>query len=202
MIEIFVTTQNKGKQREIKEILNMLAHEIGKVVIPLFPEEKETVPETGKSYVENALMKACWWAKNKELKIPILAEDSGLEIFALNKFPGVNSSIIPSENSTDKERCLYILERMKNLNRRECRYISCALLYLPAWNIWFYDFGETYGTISYEMIGENGFGYDPIFLSAELRKTFGSVTVEEKISVSHRKRAIWKLKNLIANLEP
>jgi XTP/dITP diphosphohydrolase len=131
MIEIFVATQNKGKQKEIKEILKIISKDIKREIIPIFPSEKENVPEEGKTYFENAFSKAIWWIENKKVNIPVLSEDSGLEIFALGKYPGVMSSLIPHKDATDKDRCLFILQKMKGISKRDARYVSWAVLILP-----------------------------------------------------------------------
>ena len=201
MLEVFVATQNQGKQREIKEILKMISREIKKDIIPIFPSEKETVPENGKTYLENALSKAFWWREKRNMKkIPIISEDSGIEIFALDKFPGVMSSLVPHRDSTDIDRCLFILHKMKGISNREARYVSYVVILLPEEDIWFSDFGETYGIIADEIKGNGGFGYDPIFYLPEIGKTFGEAHLEEKIIHSHRWKAFKKLTKVFEKL--
>ncbi|MDT7907935.1 MAG: non-canonical purine NTP pyrophosphatase [Candidatus Calescibacterium sp.] len=200
MLEIFVATQNIGKQKEIREILKIISKDIKREIIPIFPSEKEKVPEEGKTYFENAYSKAIWWIENKKVNIPVLSEDSGLEIFALGKYPGVASSIVPHRDSTDKDRCLFILQKMKGISKRDARYVSWVVLVLPQEKYWIADYGETYGIIIDELRGENGFGYDPIFFSNDLQKTFGEAKPEEKNLVSHRMRAISKLKKVFEKL--
>lgn len=197
-MDIFLATQNRGKINEIKLIIKELSGTIGKEINLILPETKENVPELGETYKENALSKAIWWSENKKIKIPILSEDSGLEVFSLGGYPGKDSSVVPRPEATDQERCLHIIELLKDKPRRTARYVACALIYFN--NTWFYDFGYTYGQITNELRGENGFGYDPIFFSYDLNKTFGEATLEEKTSVSHRKRAIFKLKPIIEKL--
>ncbi len=200
MIEVFVATQNKGKQNEIKEILKKISEEIGEGIITIFPSEREKVPENGRTYFENAFSKAMWWIENKGVDIPVISEDSGLEIFALDKYPGVMSSLIPHKDATDKDRCIYILNKMRSIEKRDSRYVSCVIITLPN-RVWFYDIGYTYGIITDEIKGEGGFGYDPIFFSHELNKTFGEATIDEKNSVSHRSRAFEKLKPVLKKLK-
>lgn len=197
-MKVFLATQNKGKVDEIRFILQRLADEIGEEIEIVLPEDKEKVDETGKTYEQNALVKALWWWKRKNVSIPIISEDSGLEVFSLGGYPGKDSSIVPRPEANDYERCMHILHLMKDKERRTARYVSCALVFFR--ETWFYDFGYTYGEISEKPRGNNGFGYDPIFFSPELNKTFGEATPEEKTSVSHRKRAIFKLKPVIKRL--
>ncbi|MCS7213541.1 MAG: non-canonical purine NTP pyrophosphatase [Candidatus Calescibacterium sp.] len=193
-MKIFVATQNKGKIEEIKLILSKMFSDQIEI---LLPELKQNIPENGKNYYENALLKALWW-KERISGIPILCEDSGLEIFVLGGYPGKDSAVVPRPDSTDYERCMHILDMMENKTRRTARYVSCALIFFK--DVWFYDFGYTYGEITYTLRGTGGFGYDPIFFSPELNKTFGESSIDEKTEVSHRKRAIEKLKNVIQKI--
>ena len=200
MIEVFLATRNQGKVEEIKEILRRISSEIGEEVVSVLPPEgDEKPPEEGKTYFENALAKAIWWREKKKIDIPIVAEDSGIEIFALSKYPGIKSAVIPHPDATDKDRCLYILKKMEGITERRARYVSCVVILTQ--DIWFSAEGKTYGVITDSMRGENGFGYDPIFLSDDLGKTFGEATLEEKTLVSHRWRAFEKLKKVIQNLK-
>ena len=198
-LQILLATGNEGKIREIKYILSKISEEIGREIEVVLPEKKPEIPEKGKTYFENALAKATWWKEKENVNIPILAEDSGIEIFAFGEsWPGIMSSRIPHPESTDKDRCIYILHKLEGKKDRRARYVSWVVLLVD--NIWFADWGKTEGKIAEKMIGEGGFGYDPIFWSQDLGKTFGEATVEEKSSVSHRARALWKFKKLFENL--
>lgn len=200
-MKIFLGTQNRGKIEEIRLILSRLSDEIGERIEIVIPDTKESIEEKGRTYEQNALSKALWWQREKGIDLPILSEDSGIEVFSLGGYPGINSSIVPRPDATDHERCMHILELLRKSprgQRRTARYVSCALLLYK--DTWFYDFGYTYGEIAESIRGGGGFGYDPIFFSPEINKTFGESTIEEKTSVSHRKRAIFKLKEVFRKL--
>lgn len=196
-MKVFLATHNKGKIEEIKTILNQISEEIGQNIEVLIPEQKNKIEETGKTYEQNALIKACWWEEQIK-NIPIISEDSGIEITALGGYPGKDSSVVPTPEASDRERCLHILELMKDKKNRNARYVSCALILFK--KTWFYELGYTWGEITHSIIGDKGFGYDPIFFSPEINKTFGEATIEEKTSVSHRKRALMKLKGIIKKI--
>lgn len=196
-MRIFLATQNRGKIEEIKLILNQISEEINHKIEIVIPEEKHKIPETGKTYEQNALIKALWWSERIK-DIPIISEDSGIEISALGGYPGKDSSVVPVPEASDRERCIHILELMNNKANRSARYVSCAMILFK--KTWFYEFGYTWGEITNTIRGNGGFGYDPIFFSHEINKTFGEATIEEKTKVSHRKRSILKLKDLIKKI--
>lgn len=196
-MKIFLATQNRGKIEEIKLILNQISEEIDYKIEIVIPEGKHKIPETGKTYEKNAIIKALWWSERIK-DIPIFSEDSGIEITALGGYPGKDSSVVPVPEASDRERCIHILELMDGKPNRSARYVSCALILFN--KAWFYEFGYTWGEIASSIRGNGGFGYDPIFFSPEINKTFGEATIEEKTKVSHRKRSIIKLKDLIKKI--
>jgi XTP/dITP diphosphohydrolase len=148
------------------------------------------VVETGKTFEENAKLKV--EAFFSIAQIPTIADDSGLEVDALNKEPGVYSARYGKEGFTDNERNLYLLEKIKNVADylRTARFVCVlAFKYDPDSPIRFYQ-GIAEGKILYQPRGKNGFGYDPIFEDIKTKKSFAELTLEEKNQISHRAKAL------------
>ncbi len=183
MKDIMIATSNLGKVKEYKQLLEPL----GYVVHSL----KEMVPvdidENGQTFAENALIKAKS-IKNK-CDMIVIADDSGLEIDALNKEPGIHSARYLAGHDYDYKNKV-ILERMKNKTDRKARFI-CAIALIDDKQHVFEGVME--GTIAYEPAGSNGFGYDPIFVVPQFNLTSAQLTAQEKNSVSHRGQATKKL---------
>ncbi|MDE6585367.1 MAG: RdgB/HAM1 family non-canonical purine NTP pyrophosphatase [Clostridia bacterium] len=183
--KIVVASGNKGKIAEIKAIFK------GVEVIPMrdagFTDEVE---ETGSTFKENAKLKA--EAVAKVLNLPALSDDSGLCVECLNGAPGIYSARFSGEGEKGNRKLL--LKRMEHCTHRRAYFESAVCLCLPDGKTFFGE-GRTYGKILYEEIGENGFGYDSLFYSDDLKKSFGLATDEEKNSVSHRYRALCDLRN-------
>ena len=151
------------------------------------------VEETGETLFENALIKAR--TVSEALGVPVLSDDTGLIAVALKNEPGVRSARYAGDHDDSKNR-KKLIEKLENLDKTA--YFSCVLvLYYPDGHYITAE-GKTYGTIVSEERGNGGFGYDSIFLSKDLGKTFAEASPEEKNSVSHRGRAA---KNLLAALE-
>lgn len=182
---IVVASGNKNKIREIKQIFKNVViismHDLG------FDGE---IAEAGKTFKENAKIKAQFISER--YNIPALADDSGLCVHALNGAPGIYSARFSGEG--DKENRALLLKRLDGICDRGAYFESAVCLYLPGGKTYFGE-GRTHGRILQEEIGENGFGYDCIFYSDDLKKSFGLATAEEKNSVSHRYRALCDLKS-------
>ena len=146
------------------------------------------VEETGDTFVKNALIKAR--AVAMVCDYPILADDSGICVEALGGAPGVRSARYAGDNATDEDRINKLLTELGDNENRRAKFVT-SVAFITAE-------GEVKGTITKEPKGENGFGYDPIFLADELGKTFAESSDEEKNSISHRGRA---LKNLYDKLK-
>ena len=185
MKKIVVASKNKGKIREIAEILK--GYEIVSASDSGFTEEIE---ENGKTFYENALIKAM--AVSKALNENALADDSGLCVDALKGAPGIYSARY-SEEGTDEKNNAKLIENMKGVKNRKAKFCSAVVLYKTDGEI-ISGYGETEGEILYKKEGNNGFGYDPLFFSQDLKKSFGTATEEEKNAVSHRARALKELK--------
>ena len=182
-MDIILATNNVNKVKEMKEKLEKYNLNVLSQKEAGFDIEIE---ETGTTFEENAVLKA--EAINKISKKPAIADDSGLEIDYLNGEPGVYSHRYAGENATDEDRINKVLSLLKDVEeeKRTARF-KTALCYID-------EKGKKHaaeGIIGYEPKGNNGFGYDPIFIS-ETGKTFAELTREEKNKISHRGRAVAK----------
>ena len=156
------------------------------------------VPETGKTFAENAYIKANQLAKN--ISLPVIADDSGLEVLSINNQPGIYSARYAYIGATDEENINKLLGALKDnpASERKARFI-CSLVLIEDYdkqNISYFN-GEWKGEIANKKTGNNGFGYDPIFFIPSLRKTAAELATEIKNKVSHRAIAINKLKNFL-----
>ena len=183
--QLVVASGNAHKIREISEIFTDF-----EVVSQKQAGFDEDVEETGATFMENAIIKA--QAASKALGIPTLADDSGLCVEALDGAPGVYSARYCGEHGKDKENRDLLLKNLDGVENRRA-YFACALaLVYPNGDVLTAE-GRTYGNILLAEQGEGGFGYDCIFESEDLKKSFGIATAEEKNTVSHRFRALQSL---------
>ena len=180
-----LASNNKGKLKEIKEILSELNAEVvsqGEAGLVLEAEE------TGATFEENALIKAR--AACDALDEPAIADDSGLVVSALNGEPGVYSARYGGETcKNDLERTRLLLKNLGDAVNRKAMFVSCIACVFPSGDI-ITARGECEGTITAEARGEGGFGYDPVFEIPGLGKTMAELTAEEKNALSHRGRAL------------
>jgi len=190
-MRIIAATKNAGKIRELESILGKLSIS---VVSGTDMGIDVDVEETGDTFEKNALIKARAIAMMCDE--PVIADDSGLCVDMLDGNPGVFSARYAGENATDEDRINKILTELGDAKNRKAEFVSAVALVFPDGEE-ITATGEVAGTITTEPIGENGFGYDPIFYCNELKKTFAQATDEEKNQVSHRARA---LENLYAKL--
>ena len=195
MKQLLIATRNSGKIREIKEILASIPFKLLSLDDIDFKEE---VAETGKSFAENAILKAKTIGEKAQLLT--LAEDSGLEVDALDGKPGIYSARYV--NGSDLDRNNKLLEELKGVidDKRTARYRCVVAIYDPATQKILTFIGESEGLITDKPIGKNGFGYDPIFYNFDLGKTNGEVTLEEKNRVSHRGKALSEAKIFLQKL--
>ena len=185
--EIILATNNKHKLKEVREIL--LPHNIivyGLNDLNLKPAEVE---ENGKNYAENALIKAK--AVQALTKMPVISDDSGLEIMALNKEPGLHSARYASSLGGHNNAIKEILKRLEDKEDRTARFV-CDIVMLNVDDKPLVFEGIAEGTIAKEKMGEGGFGYDPIFISKETNQCF-AVMGKEKNTISHRAKALNKM---------
>ena len=190
MLEILIATNNFGKVKEIKNILNIPKVKI--LTMKDFPNLPK-VEEDGKTYQENAFKKA---RKVLEYTGKIcLADDSGLEIDYLKGEPGIYSS---RWGNSDKERVNKVLKLLENVpkNKRNAKFVCVAVLVFPNGKIYMVK-EECKGSITFKPKGEHGFGYDPIFLVPEYEKTFAELGDKIKNRISHRGKAMRRMMDRI-----
>lgn len=183
MRTLVVATTNKGKLREIAELLCTLPVEV--VSLDRFPDAPE-VDEPHDTFAENAARKATIIAR--ETGVWAVADDSGLEVEALGGEPGAKSARVAP---TDPERIAWLLERMQDVpdGSRQARFVCCIALASPEGPVGSWQ--ETVeGVITWAPAGEHGFGFDPVFLYEPAGKTFAELTATEKGQVSHRGKAL------------
>jgi len=191
MNKLLLATNNSGKLIEIQALLSPTGVEL---ILPRQMNIDLEVIEDGHTYGENASRKAVAFALASRL--PSLADDSGLEVDALNGQPGIYSArYSPLPNASDADRRAFLLERLQPFPRPWLARFRCVVALItpqkaqvqqPARLVE----GICPGEIIPEERGSNGFGYDPIFLLPELGKTMAELTMEEKNQVSHRARAV------------
>ena len=190
MLEILIATNNLGKVKEIKDILD--SPEIKILTMKDFPHLPK-IEEDGKTYQENAFKKA---RKISEYTGKIcLADDSGLEIDYLKGKPGIYSS---RWGNSDEERINKVLKLLENIpkNKRNAKFVCVAVLVFPNGKIYMVK-EECKGSITFKPKGEHGFGYDPIFLVPEYEKTFAELGDKIKNRISHRGKAMRRMMDRI-----
>jgi len=187
MKSLVLASNNAGKVREFNTLLSDLGFEV-------FPQSHfniASVEETGLTFVENAILKAR--AACQATHLPALADDSGIEIDALNGAPGIYSARFAGDNATDEQNNLLLLEKLKETpdEKRTARY-QCILVYMR------HDLdptplicqGSWEGRILFESRGNNGFGYDPLFYVPEYNCSSAELSPEIKNTLSHRGKAL------------
>lgn len=189
-LHILAATKNSGKIKELKKLLADLPlqlrslNEFSNIV---------DVEETGETFAENAVLKAQGYALQTGLLA--LADDSGLEVAALNGAPGIFSARYAGENSNDEEKISKLLKELnKTLDKkRKARFVCAMAISDDKGEIKFLAEGICNGTIALTSSGTQGFGYDPVFIPAGFEQTFGGLESEIKLKISHRAQAIKKI---------
>lgn len=187
---IVLASSNPGKLAEIRDLL------AGWDVVPQSEFGFADVEETGLSFAENAIIKARHACLHSGL--PAIADDSGLEVDALNGQPGIYSARYAGTNASDRENQEKLLDNLDQQTQR-CARFRCVIVFMqhqhdPSPVI---CSGRWDGEIAYIPQGDNGFGYDPVFIVPELGKTAAQLSPEEKNSRSHRAQALAELKQVI-----
>jgi XTP/dITP diphosphohydrolase len=191
-MKIFLATGNQHKIEEVKSI----APDIDWLTINDFPELSAFSPiEDGKNFAENAEIKARAFAE--KVDILTLAEDSGLVVTSLNGEPGVYSA--RWINGTDSDRNKALLARLIGKTDRSAKYIATLCLFDPKTEQTNFFVGEVYGQIAKEPAGDQGFGYDPVFIPVGYTETFAQLGIEVKHQLSHRKNAFTKFLSWLKN---
>jgi len=196
MADLLLASQNPGKLNEMRLLVEGLPF---RVVGPRELGILEAPDEPGESFLENARIKALAYARlSRRLTV---ADDSGLSVDALGGEPGLYSSRFGGEGATDLDRDLLLLEKLRGVPReRRGAHFTSAVAVARAGRVLFEAQESVHGFIAEEMRGENGFGYDPLFLYPPFGKTFGEVPREEKDRVSHRGKAFARLREFLASL--
>jgi XTP/dITP diphosphohydrolase len=191
--EIVIATGNPGKLREMQALLASLGLKI--LSLKDFPETPDVL-EDGATFAENAAKKAKTIAQMTGR--PAIADDSGLVVKALGGRPGVFTSRFAGEKTSDRNKCQRLLEEMAGIpeEQREAAFVCAIAIALPQGEVKIVE-EECQGRISFLPRGENGFGFDPIFFVPELGRTLAELEPEVKNQVSHRGRALKKLKLIL-----
>ncbi|MBT3313861.1 MAG: RdgB/HAM1 family non-canonical purine NTP pyrophosphatase [Anaerolineae bacterium] len=193
MLKLLLASQNPGKLREMQAILQDLPIQI---ISPVELGIQIHVEETGESYAENAALKAKAYAQASGL--PTLADDSGLEVDALNGAPGLYSSrYAPIPNADDGDRRVFLLKNLAAHPRPwSARFCATIAIAQPDGEMHYAE-GACEGEIIPEERGTGGFGYDPIFYMPEKGCTIAEMDEDEKNRISHRARALEKAKDFL-----
>ena len=201
-VKILIATHNRGKIREVHDQLHSLPVKL--LYLSEFPLVS-TVAELGKTYRENAVLKALGYARQTGLCA--LADDSGLEVDALAGAPGIHSARFGDENSSDRDRNQALLAKISDKGdaRRDASFICCMAL--AGWQV-APGAGEPQlltvteakcdGSIALHARGTNGFGFDPLFIPDGYAVTFAELPAEVKAKISHRAQALAAVRAFIS----
>jgi XTP/dITP diphosphohydrolase len=196
MSKLLVATQNRGKIREIEALIADLKIEL---VTPLQLGLNLNVDESGQTYAQNAALKAIAFANATGMLA--LADDSGLEVDALDGLPGLHSArFAPQPGAKDADRRVYLLERLQGNSRPWLARFRCVIALAREGDQPRFAEGVCRGEIIPDERGQNGFGYDPIFLIPELGKTMAELSMEEKNRLSHRARAVLAARPILVKM--
>lgn len=196
MPKLLLATSNPGKIREYRLLLDGLGY-----LITTPPEEgiAEVIAESGSTYEQNAQLKAVVYARSSRLTT--LADDSGLEVDALNGEPGIQSARFAGEAATDTEKVSLLLTKLQGVPwERRTACFKCVIAIVGPRGRAEICRGECHGMIAFEPKGKNGFGYDPILVLPETGKTMAELPAEIKNQISHRARASQKARQVLQQL--
>jgi XTP/dITP diphosphohydrolase len=199
MKKIVLATANTHKVIEFQRILNELLPDLELVAASQFPGVPE-IEETGSTFAENALIKAR--AINEFTNLPALADDSGLVVEALNGAPGIFSARYAGINADDKANVMKLLNEIKGLDQSllSAKFECSIALVDKSQDLELLVEGQMPGQVIKEVRGENGFGYDPIFVPQGLTKTSSELSDSEKDKISHRGIALRKISVILKQL--
>lgn len=183
-MRVIAATKNKGKISEISNILGGLGIEVVSLADAGIDVE---IVETGTTFIENARIKAR--AVSLLCDDAVLADDSGLCVEALGGAPGIYSARYAGEDAPESAKIDKLLYEMRDEKNRAAKFVTAVVFRYPDGHE-ITATGEIQGRITMMPLGGGGFGYDPIFYSTELKKTFGEASEEEKNRVSHRAKAL------------
>ena len=188
MKKILIGTHNKGKFKEIAYLLSKKLKKISPTMLKI-----KSPKETGKSFISNSKLKVKYFSKF--IDYPVISDDSGLCIKALNNQPGIYSARLAKKNGGFLNAMKIILKKMKNEKNRSATFV-CSLSFKDKKKIISVE-GKIKGSISLKILGKKGFGYDPIFVPLNKKITFGQMSKFKKIKMDHRFIAFKKLRKKI-----
>jgi len=196
LLQLLLATTNQGKVRELGSLFSDASWEL---TTPARQGIKIKVQETGTTFEGNATIKAVAYAKASNLIT--IADDSGLEVEALNGEPGVLSARYAGEGASDKAKVELLLSKLivVPLEERKARFRCVIAIAFPEGGVVLCK-GECPGLIAFEPKGTNGFGYDPVFYLPEFSRTMAELGDEEKNRVSHRGKAAGRARKLLLSL--
>ncbi len=197
MKKVIIATKNEGKAREFKEMF--LKYELEGYSLLDLNEPVEDIEETGMTFEENALIKA--EAIARQFSLPVVADDSGLEVDALNGAPGIYSARYAGIEKDDQKNIDKLLSELKGVEKekRTARFV-CAIAIARPDSDSLVERGTCEGSIAEKQEGSQGFGYDPVFIPKGESRTMAEHTSEEKNAISHRKNAILKIEKWLSDL--
>jgi len=193
-IELLVASTNPGKVKEIRSSLNNWVDLKDLNAIAGSIE----LPETSGSIHGNAAQKAmaCWQITG----INCLADDSGLEVNALDGRPGVDSAFFAGHPRSDDRNMVYLLDQMEGVVDRSASFVTVMALVIDG-ELFLFE-GRINGTITNRCQGTGGFGYDPVFVPEGENRTFAEMSIEEKNKISHRAKALAQVKSFLEKMHP
>ena len=189
MKKILIGTHNKGKFREISSLISRKYRKISPISLKI-----KSPKETGKTFIANSRLKVKFFSKYVDY--PVISDDSGLCIKALNNKPGIYSARLAKKYGSFSKAMKFILKKMKAKKNRSAFFV-CSLSYYDENGRITSVEGKINGKISIKMRGTNGFGYDPIFIPKKKEITFGQMRKSKKMKMDHRYLAFKKLKQKI-----
>ena len=189
MKKILIGTHNKGKFKEISYLISSKYKKISPILLKI-----KSPKETGKTFIANSRLKVKFFSKYVDY--PVISDDSGLCIKALNNKPGIYSARLAKRHGSFSKAMKFILKKMQTKKNRSAFFI-CSLSYYDENGKITSVEGKLKGNVSMKMKGTNGFGYDPIFIPLKKKITFGQMLKSKKIKMDHRYLAFKKLKKKI-----
>lgn len=196
MQNLLIGTRNRGKVREIQDVLrplNLTLHDLQDFHDLLAPVE------SGSSYEENAIIKGRYYAEKTGLWT--LGDDSGLEVAALDGAPGLRSACFGGDHESDSDRVTLLLSKIEDVPAlmRDATFVCVMTIVEPDGRVLHVAEGKCKGTLATAPAGDAGFGYDPIFIPDGYEITFGELASEIKNTISHRARALAGIRDFLIN---
>ena len=192
MKKILIGTHNKGKFKEIAYLISKKYKKMSPI-----PLKIKSPKEIGKTFLSNSKLKAQFFSKFVDY--PVISDDSGICIKALNNIPGIYSARFAKKHGGFLKAMKFILKKLEKEKNRAATFV-CSLSYKDTKNKITSVEGKIHGKISNKILGKKGFGYDPIFMPNNEKITFGQMSKLKKIKMDHRFIAFQKLKNKIKTL--